>query len=1301
MKAFLFTLITCSLLFTFQPSKAQSELWSTTTYGKDGMGSLFKTDSAGNGPIVTPAFSSSVPGRYPNYNKLCESNSQRLYGTMFGGSYGQGILYEFDPLTEVYTKKIDFNGTNGTQPEGGLVKAANGKLYGVTHSGGTSGLGTLFEYDPTTNVLITKVNFLGSSNGAYPMATLFLASNGKLYGTTEGGGSANLGTLFEYTVGSTTVSRRYSFNNSTGVQPRGVLAQASNGKLYGLTPLGGAYDSGILFEFTIGTSTITKKFDFNGSVSGAYPNGGLTKGLDGVLYGMTGGGGANDEGVFFEYDAIANLYTKTHDFNGISTGAYPKTDIFVSPSGLLYGLTSEGGTAGVGTLFEYDPINTTIIKKMDFSSVANGAHPMSAMVLAYNGLAYGLTSEGGTASLGTLFKYDFISDSYTKIIDLLEGATGGEPKSGVILANDGLIYGVAGWGGAYGFGTIYKFDPSTNANTHEIVYSFTTATGRTPYARIIQASNGKFYGTTFTGGANDYGVIYEYDPLSSLYTKLFDFSNTAGSYSFGALLESGGLLYGMCNGGGSFGLGTLFSFDITSGIFTKWVDFDGSTKGQLPRGELTLGSNGKIYGMASRADATHLGVIFEFDQSTHVFTKKYDFPVSSGSPAYPYGKLTEAPNGMFYGTTSEGGTSGAGCIFEFNPTTNAFTKKFDFVTSTSGKAPCGNLFLANDGKLYGLTSLGGANGGGTTFQYDYISNVFTKKIDFNTTTGHNPNSTIGFIEVCQSIYIVEQPTLIQDCVGNPVTINSGVTPGAGISFQWYKDAVAIIGATSATYDILSADTINNGLYFCNVSNTCRNINTPTVNLSVEPVQLITPATPGPISGASNICPYLGLNVAVTYSVSPVVGASVYIWTVPAYATILSGQGTNSINVRYSSAFVAANITVMASASCGGNSGISSLGLTKTLATTPGPIAGPKNNLCPLTTYTYTTTPVASATSYTWAVPSGTTIISGQGTTSLSVSFPATFASGTITVKSVNQCSNSSTVSYAVSKKPATPGAITGIKNVCANIQNGTPLTYSITALAGVSSYQWTTPLGVTLLSGQGTTSVSLSFDPSFVSGTVTVCAVGTCINSNPASIALTNAAALPASISGDGSICTQITNGTDVVYSTPFVSSALSYIWTIPSGATIVSGGGTNTILVHFDTTVVTGSLIKVAILNMCGATSGTRQKSLTTCHMPILYQDPNQEIFASDNSDSNAKDIFIFPNPAEDLLNITLNSSTDEDVTLLVYNVLGEIVYERKHFIQAGEQTITTNIGDWVSGAYQIVVIGQSGRRSKTIVKK
>jgi uncharacterized repeat protein (TIGR03803 family) len=189
-------------------------------------------------------------------------------------------------------------------------------------------------------------------------------------------------------------------------------------------------------------------------------------------------------------------------------------------------------------------------------------------------------------------------------------------------------------------------------------------------------------------------------------------------------------------------------------------------------------------------------------------------------------------NGHFYGLTTMGGTADAGTIFEYDPVSNQYAKKYDF-NFTDGNFPSGSLAIASNGKLYGMTISGGAANRGILFEYDWIQNQFTKKVSFDGTNGMSPNRGT-LLEVCKAVYLKPQQVNIIICEKKPLIINSGAI-GPEYTYEWYKNGTLIKDSIAGIYKVSASTPSDAGNYYCKVSNGCRSINTPVVKVDIKPI----------------------------------------------------------------------------------------------------------------------------------------------------------------------------------------------------------------------------------------------------------------------------------------------------------------------------------------------------------------------------------------------------------------------------------------------------------------------------------
>lgn len=376
---------------------------------------------------------------------------------------------------------------DGSNPTTGLIQVPEGNLYGTTAGGGSGPGGTAFEMTPSGQITILHSFDDGSvvDDGVNP-GPLTLASDSAFYGTTSEGGSDERGTVFHMTpAGQVTIL--HSFDDGSvvddGVMPEGTLVDESNGTLLGLTWLGGSADSGTIYEVSGGgTVTILHSFG-DGTVAndGLQPSSGLVKGPDGDYYGETEYGGStvtssgeNGFGTLFETTPSGHI-TIVHNFGDGSVandGEYPIGGLVVGNDGNFYGTTFDGGSAGVGAVFEMSPSGqVTILHSFADGSVSDdGMRPRSTLVLGTDGNLYGTTSEGGSASQGTVF--EITPAGHLTVLHSFDyadpGYDGSLPVAGVVEGKDGSFYGTTSMGGSFDLGTVYKLTPAAMLNINPL-----------------------------------------------------------------------------------------------------------------------------------------------------------------------------------------------------------------------------------------------------------------------------------------------------------------------------------------------------------------------------------------------------------------------------------------------------------------------------------------------------------------------------------------------------------------------------------------------------------------------------------------------------------------------------------------------------------------------------------------------------------------------------------------------------------------------------------------------------------------
>src|ERR1041385_8602463 len=235
------------------------------------------------------------------------TNAQQIWAvTPQGGASSGGTIIKMNPDGTGFEVEFSYacSATSGCMPMGNLMQASNGQLYGTCYLGGQYASCTCDRFDPVTGTYYDIYDF-DITNGDYPMSGMVEAHNGKLYGVASSGGTSWAGVLYSINMFTNAYTPEYSFNSTTGSTPWACPTLLNNGMLYGLTTGGGTYSNGVLYSYNIATNTYTAMHHFN-SADGTAPHGGLFNASNGILYGMTSAGGANGHGTIFSFNPADN-----------------------------------------------------------------------------------------------------------------------------------------------------------------------------------------------------------------------------------------------------------------------------------------------------------------------------------------------------------------------------------------------------------------------------------------------------------------------------------------------------------------------------------------------------------------------------------------------------------------------------------------------------------------------------------------------------------------------------------------------------------------------------------------------------------------------------------------------------------------------------------------------------------------------------------------------------------------------------------------------------------------------------------
>jgi uncharacterized repeat protein (TIGR03803 family) len=329
-----------------------------------------------------------------------------LYGvTSAGGAHAAGTVFKMDADGNNFAVIHDFNTTDGAQPEAGLILASDGLLYGSTSGGGTFSNGTVFKIDTAGGSFATVRHFDGDADGEEPRGRLVQASDTMLYGVTHSGGAHNGGTLYRVALNGTAFAVLHAFGTSTeGTRPAAGLILASDGRLFGTTEFAAAQDgNGTVFRANLDGSALTTIHTFAGAPDdGETPSAELLEGSDGVLYGTTEFGGASNGGIVFAIGRDGNGFGVLKSLGG-ADGSRPRGPL-VEDQALLWGTAYADGANNGGTLFHLTRAATLFDVVRSFAS-PTGDHPHAAVLAGNDGALYGTTEAGGANAVGVAYRF--------------------------------------------------------------------------------------------------------------------------------------------------------------------------------------------------------------------------------------------------------------------------------------------------------------------------------------------------------------------------------------------------------------------------------------------------------------------------------------------------------------------------------------------------------------------------------------------------------------------------------------------------------------------------------------------------------------------------------------------------------------------------------------------------------------------------------------------------------------------------------------------------------------------------------
>jgi len=482
-------------------------------------------------------------GNSPNGSLVVTGNV--LMGmTYSGGSSADGNVFSIHTNGGDKNSFYSFNGTHGQNPKGNLTYPGAGHtVYGMTFTGGANGYGCVFSMD--TNGLgyrdLWDFNLPPSTNGDNPAGSVIIVRN-KLFGMTSQGGLNSDGNIFSIDTNGGAYKDVYDFSVASGDDPQGSLILVGH-KLYGMTKFGAVNGVGDIFSIDTDGTHYTDRWNFQGALgntNGAAPYGSLI--VSGhTLFGMTSSGGKQTYGNVFSIDTDGARFKDLLDFTGFSshdTGASPYGDVWLKGH-VLFGMTSGGGVNNNGTIFRIDSDGTQYKDLWDFSSSLTGSGQVPNGNLTFSGsVIYGMTSLGGAYSFGVVFADTLIKVTTTDTNVTCNGSNNGHATAYVTGGISPFTYSWTGGstldkatGLSAGSYTVTVTDNDGFAATASVTITQPAALAITLASHTNDLCNGAATATatanTATGGTTPYA--YSWSPNGG--TNLVSNGLTAGNYT--------------------------------------------------------------------------------------------------------------------------------------------------------------------------------------------------------------------------------------------------------------------------------------------------------------------------------------------------------------------------------------------------------------------------------------------------------------------------------------------------------------------------------------------------------------------------------------------------------------------------------------------------------------------------------------------------------------------------------------------------------------------------------------------------
>jgi uncharacterized repeat protein (TIGR03803 family) len=734
---------------------AGETLYGTTSGGGTwNYGTVFAINTDGTGFTNLYSFADGFAVGSSRAGLLLSENI--LYGTT-QGTPSWGTIFAIATNGTGFTNLHSFTFGDGASPQVGVISSGN-ILYGTTFYGDANDLGAVFTMTTNGSDFTVLHTFLGYPNdGANPYGSLILSGN-TLYGTANGGGSSQSGTIFSLALESDAI---HQGSLQVTIGPAGAVSAGAYWQVDA-----GVYNNSEYTVSNLSVGSVTVSFV---PISGwATPpdqtvtiTNGVTTPTTATYIEMPTGSlqvtitprGAIRAGATWEIDG-GRPFSSGESVSGLAVGnhtlSFSAVSDWLTPVNQGVTITQGTTTTAVGVYsspctslhsFTTLPPDDPYYDLWPYYPNIDGASP-NGLALSGNTL-YGAASGGGTFGDGTIFALNTDGTGFRTLYNNSNGIG----CSGLLLSNNTLYATQSGYGD--GYGSLFKIN--TDGSGFTILHNFfpsdygTNSDGMNPNGKLILSGN-TLYGTTVNGGTYGWGTVFKVNTDSSGFMSLHSFTFYDGAHPYGGLVLSGNTLYGTAYDGAQQsgtaieGNGTVFAVNTNGTGFTILHTFTSTffdpanSDGANPYAGLILSGN-TLYGTASRGGSSARGTVFALNTNGTGtngtgFEVLYSF-TNGNDGAFPEADLTLAGNTLF-GTTSRLGDSDiAGTVFAINTDGSGFKTLYTFTTlvdiltnisgqtvviaSTNSDGASPNGLIVSGNTLYGTASGGGSSGTGTVF----------------------------------------------------------------------------------------------------------------------------------------------------------------------------------------------------------------------------------------------------------------------------------------------------------------------------------------------------------------------------------------------------------------------------------------------------------------------------------------------------------------------------------------------------------------------------------------------------------